>query len=432
MVINIEEYYMINPKRKYHSCGEDRIRVSVPHCSKSVEGTTALGILLDQLASEEPLSSRVLSDRLPSDIINSLIKYFVLLPSSYSDALSGGLCTPSVKSVGEFLSSHDLDCLMKDDVVLIHAPIVTNSSVAATVASGGQWIRSSLAGTLRHPLSENAPPGLLVDLDFGEQLKASDLRLFDLGNICFNSLNDSIAIMGQRLTYLCRYVVSQGARPLLLGGDHSLAFYSIEALSSAYQRVGVLQFDAHPDLYTIGADCDTSINHANVFHWIRKMDHVKSIWQVGIRDMYHQSTSGLINSHDSKISSISSFEIATKGYVRLLKEIDKSIPWFISFDVDVLAGIDTPQTATPVLGGLNYYPLLQLFENLFECLNIVGMEFIEIGDELPTAHGPSAIASRLISRFLFHLRKASPCTGNVFSTEQMITSDLACKSSKHK
>lgn len=416
MIIDSENYYVVNPKRRYHSDDGNRLKVSVPHCQKSLEGTTALGTLLDQLASEEPLSGQVLASRLSMKLFSSLVKYFVLLPSSYSYALGDGLCTPAMKSAGVALPSHDLDSLVEDDVVLVHVPIVTTSNLAAPVASGGQWIRSSLASTLRHPVNENAPPGLLIDLDFGEQLKVSDLRLFDLGNICFNPLNDNAAMVGQRLAYLCQYVVGRHVTPLLLGGDHTMAFYSIGALADTYSRLGVIQFDAHPDLYTVGADCDDSINHANVFHWVRKMPHVETIWQVGIRDMYYQPTSRLISNHDVKIRSISSFEIATKGYVRLLQELDETLPWFISFDVDALAGVDIPQTATPVLGGLSYYPLLQLFEQLFERLNIVGMEFVELGDESPTAHGPSVIAARLISRFLFHLRKASLSSTNVFSS----------------
>lgn len=416
MIIEPEKYYVINPNRRYHTYDNNRLKVSVPYCQKSLEGTIALRTLLDQLASEEPLSGQVLASRLSMKLFSSLVKYFVLLPSSYAYALSNGLCTPSIKSVGVALSCHDLDCLEEDDVVLVHAPIVTTTNVPTSVANGGQWIRSNLANALHHPLEMNTSSGLLIDLDFGEQLKMSDLRLFDLGNICFNPLNDNAAIVGQRLAYLCQYAVARRAKPLLLGGDHTLAFYSIGALADTYPRLGVLQFDAHPDLYAMGADCDDNINHANVFHWVRKMPHVETIWQVGIRDMYHQPTTHLISGHDVKIRSISSYEIATKGYVRLLQELDESLPWFISFDVDALAGVDVPQTATPVLGGLDYYPLLQLFEQLFQRLNIVGMEFVEIGDELFTAHGPSAIAARLISRFLFHLRKALPSTGNIFSS----------------
>jgi len=412
-MLDLGHCYLINPQRRYHREAE-RLRVSVPHCQKSLQGSVALAGVLDQLASESPQRGHDLASRLTPAVFEALVKYFVLLPEAYADALRTGLCTPASQPAGSALAAHELDGLAADDVVLCHAPLVTTHHSAVSVAGGGRWIRASLASSLRHPMGERGQPGRLVDLDFGDRLDAGELRLFDAGDVCYDPVTDNAGLLGQRTGFLCRQIVARGGRPVLLGGDHSLAYYSIGALADRYPRLGILQFDAHPDLYAVGADCDRTINHANVFDRVRRMPHVDTIWQIGIRDMFHQPLERLVAQHDAKLRALSAMEIAVKGYDRLFRDLDDTIPWFVSFDVDALDRVDLPQTATPVLGGLSYYPLLQAFEQLFARLNIVGMEFVELGDGNQGAHGPAAIAARLCSRYLFHLRGASPLTENVF------------------
>ena len=130
-------------------------------------------------------------------------------------------------------------------------------------------------------------PGVPLDLDFGCQLDTTQLRLFDVGDVVYEPVEDRARDIGERASYVCRQVVALGARPLLLGGDHALACYSIGAMAQRYPKLGVLQFDAHPDLYAVGAPCDEQLNHANAMHWVRRMPHVQALWQVGVRDFFH-------------------------------------------------------------------------------------------------------------------------------------------------
>lgn len=404
---------VVNPRRRYYR-DADRLRVAIPGCAKSVQGAPALAALLDQLAAEPAHEAAALAARLTAPIYAALVKHFVLLPECDADALQGGFAIPASTPAGASLAAHDLDLLAPGDAVLCHAPFATTRHAAVPVARGGRWVRHHLATTVRAPAGQ---PGWLVDLDFGTRLAASQLRLFDLGDVCFDPVTDPAERVGQRAGYATRQIAARGARPILLGGDHALAYYTIGALAERYPRLGVLHFDAHPDLYTVGGDADRAVNHANVFHHVRQMPHVETIWQIGIRDLYHQPLNGLTPSRDPKLRAISAFEIATAGYGRLLAQLDPTLPWFVSFDVDVLDGADIPSTATPVLGGIAYYPLLQLFEQLCRQLDLVGFEFVELGDDGRDAHGPAVIAARLIGRYLFHLRGAEPCDANIFTTE---------------
>ncbi|MDF0604304.1 arginase family protein [Neisseriaceae bacterium TC5R-5] len=386
----------------------------MPFGKKRLRAKSHLVTKLQSLKSRAPQTGEALVAYLGAAVFEALIKYFFLLPTQAFDALSGGICLPAMQAAGQAITAYDLDTLVEHDAVLLHTPISTTINNNISVANGGRWVRAQLRQMLHHPLGDSALPGDLLDLDFADYLASQQLRLYDLGDVSFQPTTDNASHIGERTTYLCQRIVAQGAYPLLLGGDHALAFYSIAALQERYSRLGVIQFDAHTDLYTLGAACDEQLNHANVMNWVRKMQHVQSIWQIGIRDLYYQPTENLQAIQDPKIQTLSAFEAETTGYHRLWSNMDPNLPWFISFDVDVLAGVDCPETATPVLGGLSYYSLLACFEQLYANYNVVGLEFVEIGDSSPGAHGAAAIAARLISRFLFHRRGAKVARNTLY------------------
>lgn len=415
MTADATQRYRVHPRLRWEPAGDGRVEVSLPFGTKRLRAADRIANLLDRIAAEPPQTGNALGQCLGASVFETLVKYLFLLPEDQAEALCGGLCMPAARPAGRALAVHDLDTLTEDDMVLLHVPIATTTEGGVSVTGGGAWVRTHLAQSLESPLGATDRPGVLLDLDFGSRLDTAALRLFDVGDVIHQPLQDRASDIGERAAHLCRTICAHGARPLLLGGDHALAYYSIGALAQRYPRLGVLQFDAHPDLYAVGAACDEQLNHANVMHWVRRMAHVQSLWQVGVRDFFHQPTERVFSVRDSKVQVLSAFEAETRGYRRLLDGMDPSLPWFISFDVDALAVAERPQTATPVLGGLSFYPLLACFERLFSEFRVVGMEFVEIGDAAHGAHGTAAIAARLASRYLFHLRGAEPTQDLLYS-----------------
>lgn len=403
-------HYRVHPRLRCTLPEPGRAELSLPFGCRKLRLAEKVAHTLQELKERAQVTEEEIIQLWGMPVLHALVKYHFLLPPQACAAVEGGLCTATPKPVGRPLAVCDLDQLQARDTVLLHAPIQTTRCGEISVAGGGQRVRAQLG------LGICAPPGaecdaVLLDLDFGSQLHSTNLHLFDLGDVVFQPEVDSAANVGERLHYLCSQIVPTGARLLLLGGDHAQARYSIAALSAAYPHIGVLQFDAHPDLYAVGNESDGVLNHANVMHWVRRMPHVQTIWQVGLRDFFLQPTTGLRLQDDPKLNALSAFEAQTQGYGRMFRHMDRKLAWFISFDVDVLAGSELPHTATPVLGGLDLYGLLACFETLFSDFHIVGMEFVEVGDAPQGAQGAAAIAARLASRFLFHLNHATPSTG---------------------
>jgi arginase len=78
-------------------------------------------------------------------------------------------------------------------------------------------------------------------------------------------------------------VLAGGARPLALGGDHSVTYPILRAVNRVYSRPTILHVDAHPDLYDeFEGD---RFSHACPFARVMEEGLARRLVQVGIRTM---------------------------------------------------------------------------------------------------------------------------------------------------
>ena len=80
-----------------------------------------------------------------------------------------------------------------------------------------------------------------------------------------------------------RALLDRGARPILLGGDHSITYPILRAIGPRYPVLTILHIDAHPDLYDeFEGD---RYSHACPFARIMEERLATRLVQVGIRTM---------------------------------------------------------------------------------------------------------------------------------------------------
>lgn len=75
------------------------------------------------------------------------------------------------------------------------------------------------------------------------------------------------------------FAVQEPLRPLVLGGDHSITYPVVRAVSEKLGGpVDILHFDAHPDIY----DCfeGNKYSHASSFARIMEGGHARRLLQV--------------------------------------------------------------------------------------------------------------------------------------------------------
>ena len=154
----------------------------------------------------------------------------------------------------------------------------------------------------------------------------------------------------------------------LLGGDHSTPFGMMEALAEQFGDFAVLQIDAHADLRDAYEGFEFS--HASIMFNALKIEKVKKLVQVGIRD-YCEAEYKLIQDSNGRIKTffdrdLKHAQYAGASWSELCDKIIGELPdkVYVSFDIDGLDPKLCPNTGTPVSGGFETEQVLFLVEKL--------------------------------------------------------------------
>lgn len=169
----------------------------------------------------------------------------------------------------------------------------------------------------------------------------------------------------------------------LLGGEHSVDFGFLEALSERHENFGILQIDAHMDLREAYEGFEYS--HASAMHNALKLKQVGKLVQVGVRD-YCEAESGCVRDSNGRVVAHTDAAIRKQVYngtpwgvvcERIIRDLPKEV--FISFDIDGLDPALCPNTGTPVPGGLQFQEATYLINTLVNSGRvIIGFDLVEV------------------------------------------------------
>ena len=181
-------------------------------------------------------------------------------------------------------------------------------------------------------------------------------------------------------------------KPIIIGGEHSASIGAIKALSEKYEKLTVIQLDAHRDLAFefIGE----KYSHATVMR--RAHEVGVDLVQIGIRS----------SSLDEEEFIKSTYNIQTfknRDVHRHMDAIEYYLsniegPIYISIDMDVFNPAIAPNVGNPTPGGLFVHDIETILETLCR-KDVVGLDVVEtasneLGD--PTA----VVAAKIIYDFL--------------------------------
>jgi agmatinase len=178
----------------------------------------------------------------------------------------------------------------------------------------------------------------------------------------------------------------------VLGGDHSVSIGAIRASAREVGNLSVLQIDAHSDSRDEYAG--SRFNHACVMARAREWCDVV---QVGIRAVDITELSHLDPDRVVYARQINGPEPESHWIVRALEGLSDKI--YVTIDLDAFDPAYVPATGTPEPGGLDWYQVTSLLENVSKHREVVGFDVVEL---LPTpGHWASDfLAAKLVYRFL--------------------------------
>jgi agmatinase len=184
-------------------------------------------------------------------------------------------------------------------------------------------------------------------------------------------------------------LLKEGKFLTFFGGEHSISIGLIKAHYEHYEKLSVLQIDAHADLRPCYEG--TPYNHACALYDASKNTNLV---QVGIRSMdisekKHMNYNNVFFAHDINSDGLWEEEA--------LNKLSKNV--YITFDLDALDPSIMPATGTPEPGGLDWYLTTKFLKKVFEKKNVVGFDIVELAP-IEGFHAPQFVAAKLYYKML--------------------------------
>jgi agmatinase len=181
-------------------------------------------------------------------------------------------------------------------------------------------------------------------------------------------------------------LMAMGARPVSLGGDHSVTYPILRAVRPHAPTVTILHIDAHPDLYDeFEGD---RYSHACPFARIMEEKLADRLVQVGIRTM---------TAHQRAQARRYGVEVIEMRSIQGDLRVTLETPVYVSIDIDALDPAFAPGVSHREPGGLSVRQLLTLVQGI--AAPIVAADIVELNPRNdPT--GISAMAAAKILREL--------------------------------
>jgi agmatinase len=211
-------------------------------------------------------------------------------------------------------------------------------------------------------------------------------------------------------------VVSVGAIPVVLGGDHSITYPAVAAVAERLRprRVGLVHFDAHADtgldVYGALLSHGTPMRRLIEDGWVEGRNFV----QVGLRGYWPgRETFAWMREQGMRWHRM--VEIEERGADAVVataieEALDGPDAIYLSIDIDVLDPSAAPGTGTPEPGGLLVRELLRGVRTIVSSVDLVGMDVVEVSPPYDHAEITAAAAHRCVVEALAALavKKESP------------------------
>lgn len=264
-------------------------------------------------------------------------------------------------------------------IVLFGAPFDSTTSFRPGTRFGPKAIRSESFGI------ETYSPYLDKDM--------TDYSFFDSGDLelCFGNTESALADIEERVNV----ILKDGKIPFMLGGEHLVTLPALKAVHNRYSDVHIIHFDAHADLRDdyLGA----KLSHAAVMRRCWEIVGDDKIYQFGIR-------SGDRDEFKWGKSHVETHKFSFEGLGDVVEKL-KGKKVYFTLDLDVLDPSVFSGTGTPEAGGVTFNELREAIKLIFENVEIVGMDAVELSPHYDMSGVSTATACKIVREMLLSMMK---------------------------
>ncbi len=251
-------------------------------------------------------------------------------------------------------------------LALVGIPDDSNSSFFRGAAEAPPTIRAQLFSDAFNMWTE-------LGVDLGEHV------FFDAGDLNLGEDPDAWTAIQSAV----EVVLDHGLPPICLGGDHAITYPIVKGFRNKYDKLSILHFDAHPDLYDNFDNNPHS--HASPFARIMENHLADRLVQVGVRTATgHQR-------EQAKRFGVEMIEMRElSGDLRL--EFDS--PVYVSVDIDGLDPAYAPGVSHPEPGGLSPRQVIDTIQRLQG--RLVGADIVEVNPRRDYHDLTAVVAAKIL------------------------------------
>jgi agmatinase len=251
---------------------------------------------------------------------------------------------------------------------LLGLPYDASSSFLRGAAAAPALIRQALHSPAGNPWTET-----------GVDLSANGL-LGDAGDV---PLGTSSAEVRTKIEDAVRTLLDTGARPIVLGGDHSVTYPVIRAVRWSHSHLSVLHFDAHPDLYP---EFEGDLySHACPMARVMEERLADQLVQVGIRTM-NAAQRAQAERYGVEVIDMRAWVVGRRPTMRH--------PVYVSIDLDAFDPAFAPGVSHREPGGLTVREVLTVLHGL--SVPIVGGDVVEFNPQQDATGATASVGAKLV------------------------------------
>lgn len=194
--------------------------------------------------------------------------------------------------------------------------------------------------------------------------------------------------ISERTNQLISVLNSLDARPVAIGGDHSISYEIVRTLKKKHTNLHVISFDAHSDDGQLYATPNTRspLSNANVMSYIAEELGHERVSVIGVRTGRY----GLENCTHKAF-----FE-----HVKTTLNRFRGLPTYVTIDIDVVDPIYAPDVNYPSPGGISPGDLVSALDSIFSETEVKGCDIVEVCGSNKNFNSTAKIAASTLSWIL--------------------------------
>src|SRR5690606_7849847 len=182
-------------------------------------------------------------------------------------------------------------------------------------------------------------------------------KIVECGDVSI--INGDVEQSHENTEEVIRKIISKGAIPIVLGGDHSVTNPVAFALESE-EKVNVVQIDAHLDWLKDASGQRFTLS--NPMRRMSEMKHINKMAQLGIRGVGSSQKEDFDDARAYGSTILSPKQIRKIGIEEALKDMPDGEKYYVTIDIDGLDASVAPGAGSPSPGGFYYDEVSEILE----------------------------------------------------------------------